>query len=301
MGLSAPSSRELCLVVCLAMFAALSCGERPNGEFTAKECSDRDDNDGDSLIDCDDPDCWVVCSWSGSFEIGDAASGTPDASEGPDAAMRPPVGTTKPPPASDDDDAGAKPRDAGASSDDDDAGTPTLCECAPDETCVNGRCVTAASTSIEGRYALSVRSALVPLGMNAATCYDYSNAGCIAKLLPVCDCERPDPFVRIMLNGIELTQATTTPVRDTANPVWADAPSVTIDLKATDKLTFTVLDDDTLTEAVIFSCMPALSTLESGTDVLSCNPRAGTFTPPAGSNFIITVEVRKLPPDASVP
>lgn len=283
------------------MLAAIGCSQKPAGELTVTQCSDRDDNDGDSLTDCDDPDCWAVCSFSGSFEVGDAASGSPDAGEPADAGARPPVGNGKPPPAKDDDDAGAKPRDAGPSTDDD-SGSPTGCECAPDETCVNGRCEPAASPSIAGRYTLSVKSALVPLGPSTASCYDYTNAACVGRLPPLCDCERPDPFVRITLNSTVLTQATTTPVRDTANPVWADAPSATVDLKATDKLMFTVLDDDALSETVIFSCMPALSTLESGTDVLSCNPRAGaTVTPPAGSNFIITVEVRKLPPDASVP
>jgi len=47
--------------------------------------------------------------------------------------------------------------------------------------------------------------------------------------------------------------------------------------------------------------MPALSELESGNDTLSCAPKAGSTVMPAGSNYVITVEVQKIVPDASMP
>jgi C2 domain len=271
------------LLVILPPVAASSCAEKPLGEFTAD--------------DCDDPDCWVFCPFRGTYEIGDASSSIgPDAS---DAMSQPAADSGKPRPLPDDD-AGA-PIDA--STDDDAGSTPGVCDCAPDEACVAGQCKPTASTSIEGTYTLRVKSALVPNGPSADRCFDYPSAACLARILPLCDCERPDPYVVITLNGTVLMKATTTPVRDTTNPLWTDSPSVTVDLKATDKLTFLAFDSDGIgSDPQIFSCLPALSALESGTDTLSCNPRAGTtVTPPAGSTFIITVGVKKIVPDASMP
>lgn len=284
------------LLVILPPIAASSCAEKPVGEFTADLCSDLEDNDKDSLSDCDDPDCWVFCPFHGAFEIGDASSSMP--SDASDAMTQPAADSGKPKPPLDDD-AGA-PIDA---STDDDAGAPAICDCAPDETCVAGQCMPTASTSIEGTYTLRVKTAYVPIGPSVDRCYDYTGVACLVRLPPLCDCEQPDLYVVITLNGTVLMKATTTPVRDTTNAVWTDSPSVTVDLKATDKLTFLAFDSDGIgSDPQIFSCMAALSALESGTDTLSCSPRAGTtVTPPAGSTFIITVGVNKLPPDASTP
>jgi len=279
----------------LALFAASSCAERPVGEFTAEDCSDLDDNDRDSLTDCDDPDCWVFCPFRGDTQLGDASSSTPS-DAGPEPTK--PAADSGKPNGIIEEDAGTVPIDAGA---DDDAGSAT-CECAPDETCVDGACMPSASTSIEGMYTLRVKSALVPIGPSATSCFDYENVGCVTRLPGICDCEGPDTYVVVMLNGNVLMNATTTPVRNTTNPLRTDNPVVKIMLKPTDRLTFLAFDSDGIgQDPQIFNCMPALSELESGNDTLSCAPKAGSTVMPAGSNYVITVEVQKIVPDASMP
>ena len=42
--------------IIMAALLLCSCGKDPEGSFTG-ECADGDDNDGDDLVDCDDPDC----------------------------------------------------------------------------------------------------------------------------------------------------------------------------------------------------------------------------------------------------
>jgi hypothetical protein len=286
------------VAMCVVGFlAAEGCAETPVGEFTAIACMDDEDNDDDKLVDCDDPDCWVFCPYRGGFMLGDASSSPrPDASFD---AMPPPVADSGKSNGMMDDDAGTEPVDASL---DDDAGTVPSCECAPEEECVDGQCRPAASPSIEGTYTLSVKSAYVPLGPSIDRCFDYSGAACGTRIPLICECERPDTYVVVVLNGTVLMKATTAAVRDTASPVWTTAPTVTIDLKATDKLTFIAFDQDTIQDQQIFSCVPVLSTLESGTDSLSCNPRPGmTVDPPANSNYFITVNVRRVVPDASAP
>jgi hypothetical protein len=278
----------------LALFAASGCAERPVGEFTAEDCSDLDDNDRDSLTDCDDPDCWVFCPFRGDTQLGDASSSMASDAE-PDATK--PAADSGKPTGIIEEDAGTLPIDAGA---DDDAGA--ACDCAPDESCVDGMCKPSASTSIEGMYTLRVKSALVPIGPSTTTCFDYENVGCSIRLLGICECEPPDTYVVVMLNGTVLMNATTTPVRNTTNPIWADSPTVKIELKPTDRLTFLAFDSDGIgQDPQIFMCMPALSDLEGGNDTLACNPKAGTTVTPAGSKYIITVEVKKIAPDASMP
>lgn len=285
------------VAMCVAgLLATSSCADKPVGEFTAAACMNDEDDDGDKLRNCDDPDCWVFCPYRSGFKVGDASSSPPS-----DASFD---ATT--PPAADggsssgmlDDDAGLGPVDA---SPDDDAGMPNACECAPNETCVEGQCRPAASPSIEGMYTLTVKSAYVPLGPSADLCFDYVTVGCLVRSL-FCDCELPDPYVVVVLSGTVLMKATTTAVYNTASPAWSPGPSVTINLKSTDTLTFIAFDQNAIQDEQIFSCMPVMSTLESGTDVLSCNPRPGTTVDaPAGSSYFITVQVVRIKPDASVP
>jgi Ca2+-dependent lipid-binding protein len=106
-----------------------------------------------------------------------------------------------------------------------------------------------------------------------------------------------------VLNRSPVSKATTAPKLDTASPVWPDSPTVTIDLKASDQLTFRVFDSDGIgSDPPIFDCVPELSTLTLGSGVLSCNPRPGTtVTAPPGSNYFINVEVRRVVPDAAMP
>jgi hypothetical protein len=291
-----PSVSARSLLVAAVLFAAGSCAQQPIGEFGADACGNGQDDDGDALIDCNDPDCWVFCPLRGGVEIGDAAVSNPtDASFD---ASRPAADGGKPMQL--DDDAGTPGLDASA---DDDAGSSPVCSCAPNEMCVDGECRPAASPSIEGMYTLSVKSALVPLGPSADRCFDYTAAACLTRILGLCDCERPDPYVVIKLNSDVLMKATTASVRDTVNPQWTDAPKVTIELKPTDALTFLVFDSDGIgQDPQIFSCMPDLSTLEQSIDAISCNPKPGTTVmAAAGASFFITVEITKVAPDAAMP
>jgi hypothetical protein len=283
--------------MCIAgLLVTSSCADKPVGEFTVAACMNGEDDDGDELRDCNDPDCWVFCPYRTGFELGDASSSPPS-----DASV-----DATPAPAADsgksgemlDDDAGLG---AGDASLEDDAGMPSACECAPNEMCIEGQCQPAASPTIEGMYTLSVKSAYVPLAPSNDRCFDYPT-GCVVRAPPFCDCERPDPYVVVVLSGTVLMKATTTAVHDTASPAWSAAPTVTINLKSTDTLTFIVFDQDPIQDEQIFSCMPVMSTLESGTDVLSCNPRPGmTPSAPAGSSYFITVQVARIKPDAAVP
>jgi hypothetical protein len=284
----------MCIV---GLLAASSCAEKPVGEFTAAACMNDDDDDGDDLVDCNDPDCWVFCPYRGDFKLGDASS-SPVSDASFDATA--PAADSGKPSGMMDDDAGTGPLDASL---DDDAGSPPRCECAAGESCVDGECRPTPSPSIEGMYTLSVKSAYVPLGPSNDRCFDYTAAACATRIPVICECEKPDPYVVVVLSGNVLMKATTAAVRDSTIPVWSAAPTVTINLKSTDTLTFIVFDQDTIQDQQIFSCMPVLSTLESGDDVLACNPRPGTIgNAPAGStSYSIAVEVRKVVPDASTP
>ena len=285
----------LCLA--LASTAAAGCASTTRGEFTSAACGNGQDDDDDKLTDCDDPDCWVYCPLRAREpEIGDASSyvgpdGSTDVSE-PRGRRDASITTSKP-----DDDAGSTRRDAS----EDDAGMDpgTACKCPPGEVCVSGECT---PDQITGEYDLSIRSAYVPLGADVDHCYDYTGAACTMRILIFCDCERPDPYVDVVLNGQPILKAMTPEVRDTQSPVWPAAPTVRLMLKPTDTLTFAAFDWDGLgSDEAIFSCSPDLSTLATGSDVLSCAPKPGTtIKPPQGTNYYITAQARKAK-DAGVP
>ena len=65
------------LLILLPLFAA--CSSSYEGDADLAECSDTLDNDGDGLIDCDDPDCIT----RGACD-GDRDTGFNDPSTGPD-------------------------------------------------------------------------------------------------------------------------------------------------------------------------------------------------------------------------
>jgi hypothetical protein len=294
-------SRVHLLALAILLGAASSCASTPVGEFTAEACTNGDDDDRDMLRDCDDPDCWVFCPVRVHEQVGDpSSSDLSDASA--DAGDKPAADSGKPS-AIQEEDAGQEPVDAATA--DDDSGAPNGCDCPAGQSCVEGECRPKPSPTIAGMYTLTVQSAYVPFGPSDDRCFDYSGAACIARILFVCECERPDPYVVVLQNKTVLSRATTTEVRDTLGAQWSPgmAPSVTITLKATDTLTFRAFDWDGLgQDQPIFDCMPDLSVLASGADALSCNPRPGTTaTPPAGGSYSITVKAVRVVPATANP
>lgn len=275
-------------VLLLGAAAALGgCSQNVRGELTAATCTNARDDDGDRLIDCGDPDCWVFCPAQAPSEINEPDSMPPD--ETPDAG------------------ASSAPRDAGAiisrPDDDsgmpeppdmeDDAGMPPSCEtCPTGEACIDGQC---RRTALSGEYELSVLSAVVPLSTPDDKCFDYNNATCSSRIILVCECVRPDPYVVVVLDGKVVQGATTTWRSGTASPVWTEAPTVRVTLSENSKLTFVVYDYDGIgSDTEIFRCSPDLSPLTSDSDVLSCSPDASmTIAPPRSSNFSVAVSVAK--------
>jgi hypothetical protein len=269
----------------LLILALTACRITPHGEWNALECSDDLDNDGDDLIDCEDPDCWAfACKHTQPTPPIDAGSDahTPDAAlvdaNSPDVMTMPlPV---------DDSDSGPISMD--------DSGEPDFTctrdpnRCKPDEKCLAGVCK---PIDIRGDYTLQILSAVVPDQNLAGVCYDFDLSLCTP---PDCSTCEPDPYVVVKKRNIATLGMTARPTSsNTDKPTWTE-PGFPITIADDDTLQFIVWDADGLLSSEIFSCSPDLRQLPTG--MLRCSPRAGsTIDPPSGTVFEVVARVTKLP------
>jgi hypothetical protein len=271
----------------LLLLLCAACRITPHGEWNAAECSNHLDDDGDHLIDCEDPDCWAfVCSDAAVNPAATSSDAGPDTNDTTPIATEPPRDAAPPP-------AVTPPRPDATQpiSSADDAGpeltcseTPSLCD--PGESCVGGVC----KPEPLGNYTLQVTSAVVPATNRAGTCYDADERLCALFL---CDNEcQPDPYV-VVRKSVRTLVGMTVPRPDTERPVWTD-PGWPLTLNQQDTLEFTAWDHDAIASSKIFACTPDLRQLPTGT--LRCSPAAmTTIDPPTGTVFEIVAHVVKLP------
>jgi len=261
-----------------------ACRITPHGEWTAAECSDGLDNDGDQRIDCADPDCWAFSCQAADATPPDAgydAGAAPHDAAAPDAM---PHDAMRPPPPVEIEDAGP------VSTDEDSAAAEPDCRsdsslCKAGEVCMAGVCQL---PSTAGDYMIQIVSAAVPARNPGGVCYDpdlFCPPTCVG-----CD---PDPSVSILKNGVVMIGLPTTPKTDTETATWNEA-SYKVSLSNSDTLEFIAWDDDILVSSRIFSCSPDLEQLPSGT--LRCSPTKGmTIAPSNGEVFEVVAHVMKLP------
>jgi hypothetical protein len=268
----------------VAVVYATACSVNPHGEWDPAQCSDGLDNDGDGLIDCDDPDCWAFVCKTPPPVSKDASV---DASHPEHDAALPEhkdSGSLLPPPTVDED-SGPMSRP--------DSGTPPL-SCTTNEAlcpngtaCVDGVCKPIA---LAGDYIFTIVSAVVPEQSLTGVCYDF-DASC-PPILQKCGICQPDPFVVITKNGVN-NVGTTNHRINTRTPNWEDE-SFKITLLEKDRLEFAVWDWDPFYNTRIFSCTPDLQKLPTG--MLQCSPRAGTTIEPGSDGpYNVVARAKKLP------
>jgi hypothetical protein len=268
----------------LLILAFTACRITPHGEWNALECSDDLDNDGDGLVDCDDPDCWAfACKRPRPTPIdagADASSTTPSDAAPFDAD--PPDAMTPPPPHEPD----SGPMSMEDSGEPDRSCTSDQSLCKADEECVAGVCK---PIDIRGDYTLQILSASVPDRNPGGICYDADNSVCA---LGHCDTCKPDPFVVVKKNNV-VTVDMTLPRTNTTKPTWTE-PGFPVTIADNDTLQFMVRDADLLLSSEIFTCSPDLRQLPTG--MLHCGPLPGsTIDPGSGNVFEVVARVTKLP------
>lgn len=259
------------------LVALVSCAQgcahgQPWGEATNSQCSDGADNDGDLLIDCDDPDCRAssVCArqalWpkvSQDDKQGDAQSAISDSSA-PDRLADAATKNDAAEPTSND--SGTPPLvDAGMSNDSAiPPGDPcSAVKCAETTICVDGGCASPAPTPISMK--IRITSAIVPYLQPTGALFDTTPSGTY-----------PDPYVVIIVNGNEVFRTST--VTDSITPMWNE-PGVRLDITSNDEVEFKVSDDDSTVfgntdgDDLMYTCTPTLPETQPTASIdLMCVP-----------------------------
>jgi hypothetical protein len=268
-------------IACTLLVLLAGCAVQRVGEF-GDACTNGKDDDGDHLIDCNDPDCLGVeaCRPEGGMvkmmPRADAGlSTTRDAGNAFDAASD--TGGSHAMDAARDSGL-VMPFDANAL--DEDGSSPTCSPpCNPDEECVVSatslHCQAVAAKQ-EGAFKLQVTSARAPNQSGVtAFCYD---GDCPPAFAPLCCVV--DPYVRIVLvpstGGPEKVLGMTPSVMDSTHPTF-DAPAIPVTLTMGDVLRFEVWDhnDPPVMDLLLFQCKPDLTTIPGP---LSCSTVVGITT-----------------------
>jgi len=271
----------LVLRLCIALvLTCAGCSYPSGGEASASQCNDTDDNDGDELRDCNDPDCQAFDHCRDRVgnpppDAGppvvrdDASTGTPtdagvigDAAVDTDAAI-------------DEDDGGAieppEPVDAGA---------PCGGRCTVTQACIDDLCEDVSSPTA-GTFDLRILSAPVPAFNRWGMCLDPCGSRFATFAFCACD---PDPYVevsRVRQDGQQQmrTLLGATPVRlDELRPTYEDT-LIRVDLMEGDALWLVVFDEDPGNgdNTAIYSCLPDLRALAPGP--IECSDRVVPFLP----------------------
>jgi hypothetical protein len=285
----------LVLRFCIALVLAVAgCSYPSGGEMSASQCSDAEDNDGDYLFNCDDPDCQAYDHCRAHV------GGSPV-----DAAMPP----------SDEDASAPEPRDAGsiddaatdtdAAGDEDDGGSTGPPEpidagtapcgglCTATQACIDDACEDVSSPGA-GEFDLRILSVAVPDFNMWGMCLDP----CIDSPLPsfaFCACA-PDPYVevwRVRQDGEQRmsTLLGTTPVAVNERRASFEDTIIRVELMQGDALWFVVLDEDPGSgdNTTIYRCLPDLSALAPGP--IECSDTVVPFLPP----YVIRAELLAVP------
>jgi hypothetical protein len=272
----------LLLRFCLALALALvACGDTIVGEFSASECTDAEDNDGDRLFDCSDPDCQAYghCRMQPGSSAGSPAPAEGGASGADDAGSARDADTAR------DEDAGrpAEPPDAGA--------LPCGDLCGPTQVCIDDVCQDESSPGA-GEFALRILTVEVPDFNMWGQCLDTcSDSGLPSYTFCMC---APDPYVELwrVREGEQpgtYLGSTRVAVDDRA-PNFEDE-TIRVGLIAGDALSFVVLDDDPngLSDDTIYSCLHELDAIAVGP--IECSQTVVPFLPP----YTLRAELEPVP------
>jgi hypothetical protein len=267
--------------IALALVAA-GCSYTAIGELSASACTDNEDNDGDGLNNCRDPDCqaYAHCQAQRGEPIMnpqqppsrfDASVGVPfEAGSPPDADVDP---------VDEQDDAGSEveppPVDAGA--------LPCDGRCTVTQACIEDVCEDLSSPAA-GKFELRILSVEVPDFNQWTRCFDP----CAGRLFPsftICMCA-PDPYVevwRVRQDGDEEmgTLIGSTPVAADARMAASFEDTVIeVELDAGDALWLVVVDEDAEPEedTTMYRCLPDLRELMPGP--IECSAEVVSFLPP---------------------
>ena len=262
------------LQLLLAVFSLLlaACSSSSGAEVGTTLCSDKEDNDGDGLINCEDPDCFALeaCRPNARMTSGSPTPKKPDAgfvtpAGGTDAGSVgiPPAGAV---------DGGPDPKPTFV-----DAGAFACSPCRPTEACVEGQCQVVAVDQA-AHYLLHILSAVAPDQDISTRCYD-SLPDCKGNIsispYAVCNCPT-DPFVRVILSRGTTTMliGMTEAVTDDATPTYP-RNDIDLSLEPGDVLIFEVWDAEPppKNEEMLYACMPDLSALRAGP--ISCSALGG--------------------------
>jgi hypothetical protein len=273
---------RFCIALALAM-AGHACSDTIAGEFTASECADNADNDGDLLFNCDDPDCqaYDYCRTQTGHAAGSpapAGGGAPaleDAGPAPDANA-------------------ASDEDAGMIVDPPDAGMPPCGGmCSPTQVCIDDVCEDVSSPGLD-EFELRILTVDVPDFNMWAQCLDPCDDSAFPSY-GFCACA-PDPYVEVWRiraqdeQEVTMHFGSTTVAVDERTPSFEDA-TLRIDLMAEDALSFVVMDadPDRLTDATIYTCRHELGAIAVGP--IECSTTVVPFLPP----YTLRAELEPVP------
>lgn len=277
-------------------FYALACTQTLEGaETSAFECIDGNDDDGDLLIDCSDPDCWSHAA----CRVVTPDGGLPDLETPvipPDetGVIENPQMTTPDVPALD---SGVPPVNDGPDSVEDsgspDVVAPMCSSDCPLDACIDGVCI--AAPGALGTFSVLSVSANVPRGPDPAGCFD---AGCIEELVPFaphCPC-LPDLQVVVLIGDSK--QGTTPLQPDTELYDWTDPPFELV-LHENDEIVLTAQDNDgPARPQEIFSCSVTITAELVAGGAIGCTQEfevgAEIF-----ADSSITLEIAPLATDSS--
>ena len=254
----------------LPILLLAACAASPVGEVGREACTNRVDDDHDTLLDCLDPDCQNldICR----SQLAPTASGL-DAGKGSGG-----TGVINPPPPTDsgkflDEDAGFGDDEDGGALSILDAG-PRTCDpaCPATEECDEGVC-TPVATDAPAAFALTILSANAENMSVRGECYDEDPC-----IIYVCGACVIDPYVKVVRvladTNAEKVIGMTTFNNNTTSPTFDD-PAMQVELSKGDALRFEVWDhNEDRDDGLLFSCKPDLRVLMSGP--IGCQRSDGT-------------------------
>jgi hypothetical protein len=306
----------LAIALCL-----LACASAPQAsESTALLCDNGSDDDGDTLHDCDDPDCWSLALCRVQIPTAGGLAEPPSASDGSEPSVEPdfqPGDTFVPTPGEGDEDGSTDqpaPSDLGdaASPDESDAATALTtdagCDC--DAGCDACPGVSGTGEAL-GRFEITRIAIRVPRAIDTDRCLDAADSCVLDRPnaeFARCRCA-PDPQVAVYLDDTEMLMTEARRGADTAT--WV-SPGLELDLYEGARLGFEVLENDASDELLlpednggpatpvehIFGCEVIATSAQLSQGNVECGRPFPTDLG-AEAHFDVRVQLRKLAPGGS--
>ncbi len=274
------------------LLLGVGCGVSVRDLPTQQECMG-----GGGRDRCNEPACWYYAACRKQATT--AASGASDAGTNAkhlDASSQPlrDAGGTGPTvvPV---DDGGTLKSDSGQVAPPASCGNPPV-KCSASEVCANGTCMPV--SGLPGDFMIEITSAYVPIQYQTTICFDAACAVPVPAV--ICPC-KPDPFVRVLVDGAKQSPDTTAK-KDTLDPAWTTDLPRRVHLDSSSVIVFEAWDDDSdeflmPQPQFMFRCSPSLGDLSIG--VLKCSPNHATVVALLSSDpfpYHITANITQAPP-----